>query len=199
MTKRQILLLISDRYNQALNMAFQLHQQQARKGTNIPYISHLQSVAAIVWKNGGSEDEAIAALLHDAAEDQGGLKTLELIKNTFGVNVSKIVAECSDTFDDPKPEWLKRKQDYINALRIHSDSARLVSASDKLDNIRDILAGYAEEGEIFWNLFSGSRDQIVWYYRSLCEIYLNQGPKKLGIEILANLHALEQQIKTNNN
>lgn len=190
--------MISERYNQALRMAFDLHQKQTRKGTNIPYISHLESVAAIVWKNGGTEDEAIAALLHDAAEDQGGLPTLQLIRDTFGTNVASIVEHCSDTFETPKPDWQIRKETYIKALPKHSDSVRLVSAADKLDNIRDILAGYSQEGEVFWQKFSGSRDQIVWYYKSLCDIYLKQGPKNIGAEIQACLTALEQRIALGN-
>lgn len=185
---------ISERYNQALNMAFTLHQKQLRKGTDIPYISHLESVAAIVWKHNGSEDEAIAALLHDAAEDQGGLATLELIRLTFGDNVATIVAECSDTFEDPKPDWQPRKQKYIDELVKHSKSARLVSAADKLDNIRDIVAGYTEQGESFWDKFSGTRDQILWYYRSACAIYLKHGPQTLGRQIQNNINILESLV-----
>jgi (p)ppGpp synthase/HD superfamily hydrolase len=156
-------LAFTERYYQALNMALTLHQKQMRKGTNIPYISHLESVAAIVWKNNGTETEAIAALLHDAAEDQGGLPTLKLIRDTFGTEVAKIVEDCSDTFEDPKPDWLTRKQKYITELPTHSNSARLVSAADKLDNIRDIVAGYMRDGETFWDRFNGSREQILWY------------------------------------
>jgi (p)ppGpp synthase/HD superfamily hydrolase len=188
-------VIISDRYKDALQFAFDLHQQQTRKGSSIPYLSHLESVASIVWKNGGSETEAIAALLHDAAEDQGGLKTLKLIEEKFGKEVAQIVANCSDTFEMPKPEWKKRKQDYIDALPQHSSSTLLVSAADKLDNIRDLNRDYDVLGEKMWARFSGTRDQTLWYYRTLAAIYIKHGPTNLGKDILAQLDLLETKIK----
>lgn len=190
-------VIITDRYKQAMDFAFDLHKTQTRKGSSIPYLSHLEAVASIVWKNGGTETEAIAALLHDAAEDQGGLATLKLIEGKFGKEVAKIVADCSDTFEDPKPEWQTRKQNYINALSNHSASTRLVSAADKLDNLRDLTREYNELGEDLWARFTGTREQTLWYYRSLGKIYLKHGPITLGKEVLAQLSILESQIKAN--
>ena len=156
-------------------------------------------MAAIVWKNGGTETEAIAALLHDAAEDQGGMATLERIKYEFGTEVANIVANCSDTLETPKPSWVTRKQNYIDALPQYSDSTRLVSAADKLDNLRDLTSEYGQFGEKMWEKFSGTRDQTVWYYRSLIEIYMKYGPQRLGQEVKAQLDLLEHQFTINNN
>lgn len=188
-------MTISKRYMRALEFAFTLHFQQTRKGTDIPYLSHLESVAAIVWKYGGSEDEAIAALLHDAAEDQGGLATLQIIKEQFGSSVADIVGNCSDTFEAIKPEWLLRKETYIKNLPRHDPATLLVSAADKLDNIRDLNREYDELGETLWDKFNGTKEQTLWYYRRLAEVYLNFGPKALGKEILQQLDLLEIKCK----
>ena len=188
-------VIITERYKQALGLAFDLHQKQTRKGSSIPYLSHLESVAAIVWKNGGTETEAIAALLHDAAEDQGGLATLKRIEDQFGKEIADIVANCSDTFEEPKPEWKTRKQNYIDALPKHSASTLLVSAADKLDNVRDLTREYAEFGESLWARFTGTKEQTLWYYRTLGEIYIKHEPRSLGQEILAQLDILETNIR----
>ncbi len=188
-------VIITDRYNQALKYAFELHKDQQRKGTSIPYLSHLESVAAIVWKNGGTENEAIAALLHDAAEDQGGIKTLDEIRSKFGEDVAQIVADCSDTFEAKKPDWQTRKQLYIDAMPHHAYSSRLVSAADKLDNLRDINREYDQMGEKVWSKFKGTKAQTIWYYRSLGEIFVQYGPTNLGKEILAQVASLESKAK----
>lgn len=137
--------------------------------------------------------------MHDAAEDQGGMATLERIKYEFGTEVANIVANCSDTLETPKPSWVTRKQNYINALPQYSDSTRLVSAADKLDNLRDLTSEYGQFGEKMWEKFSGTRDQTVWYYRSLIEIYMKYGPQRLGQEVKAQLDLLEHQFTINNN
>src|SRR5919201_1172658 len=124
-----------------LAFAVDLHREQARKATGIPYVAHLLGTAALVLTFGGDEDQAIAALLHDAAEDQGGKPTLERIRRHFGERVADIVDACTDTYADPKPEWLQRKKDYIARIPAKSAEARLVSAADKLDNARAILMG----------------------------------------------------------
>ncbi len=188
-------VIITNRYQEALQFAYELHHQQTRKGSSIPYLSHLEGVASIVWKNGGTETEAIAALLHDAAEDQGGLATLKRIESKFGKEVAQIVADCSDTFEEKKPDWLTRKQNYINSLPNHSPSTLLVSAADKLDNIRDINREYDEVGEELWSKFTGTKEQTIWYYRSLAEIYVKHGPKNIGKEILVQLALLEAKMK----
>src|SRR5829696_6570189 len=124
-----------------------------RKGTNIPYVTHLLAVAAIVGENGGTEDEVIAALLHDAVEDQGGAATRDEIRRRFGDSVTTIVEGTSDTDVVPKPPWRERKQSYINHVGEAPRSVRLVSAADKLHNARSILVDLRAEGEAAWRRF----------------------------------------------
>ena len=108
--------MLTKRFDDAFHYAHSLHHNQTRKGTSIPYISHLMSVAALVIEHGGSEDQAIAALLHDAAEDQGGAETLAEIRKRFGDSVADIVSDCTDSWTDPKPDWLPRKEAYLASL-----------------------------------------------------------------------------------
>ena len=159
------------RFQRAFLMADRLHRAQFRKGTSVPYVSHLLAVAGIVMENGGDEDEVIAAFLHDSAEDQGGETTLVEIRDCFGDRVAGIVAECSDTFEEPKPPWKERKIAYIARLSAVSGSTLLVSCADKLHNARAILADYRVHGEDLWNRFRGGRDGTLWYYRALCDRY----------------------------
>lgn len=184
-------VIITDRYLQALQFTYDLHKQQLRKGGSIPYLSHLEAVASIVWKNKGTETEAIAALLHDAAEDQGGIATLNLIRQKFGNEVAQIVADCSDSFDEIKADWLTRKQNYINAMASHSASSRLVAAADKLDNLRDMNREYTEMGDKMWSKFKGTKQQTIWYYKTLGEIFVRVGPANIGHEILDQVALLE--------
>jgi (p)ppGpp synthase/HD superfamily hydrolase len=149
--------------------AFKLHRDQYRKGTRVPYITHLLAVAAIVGENGGTENEVVAALLHDAPEDQGGEATLEDIRARFGDEVAEIVAGCTDTYEDPKPPWRERKENYVAHLAGASDSVRLVSAADKLHNARTVLADYRALGENLWDRFNGGREGTLWYYRAIVE------------------------------
>ena len=164
---------LGPRFSEALVLAAALHRQQARKGNDIPYVAHLLAVCAIVLEHGGGEDEAIAALLHDAAEDQGGEPTLELIGGLFGPKVREIVAECSDTFEQPKPAWRRRKEDYIAKLQGDevSRSALLVSAADKLHNLSATVNDLRTQGVQFWTRFNSTREEQIWYYRALAEIY----------------------------
>jgi GTP pyrophosphokinase len=163
---------LSPRFGDALVYAGQLHRDQARKGTQIPYVSHLLAVTAIVLENGGTEDEAIAALLHDAVEDQGGAATREAIRTRFGENVAAIVDGCTDADMIPKPPWRKRKEDYVAHIPCASRSVRLVSAADKLHNARAILADYHKEDEKLWGRFNGGREGTLWYYRALADAFL---------------------------
>jgi GTP pyrophosphokinase len=135
-----------------------LHAGQTRKRTDRPYIGHLLGVTALVLENGGDEDEAIAALLHDAVEDQGGVITLEAIRRKFGDRVARIVEGCTDSFTTPKPPWRQRKEDYLARLRTALPDVRLVSAADKLNNAREILRDYRTEGEAVWARFNGGKD-----------------------------------------
>ena len=163
---------LTNRFEQALVYASRLHNKQIRKGSNVPYISHLLSVTALVLEDGGDEDEAIAALLHDAVEDQGGQATREVIFDMFGAKVTEIVDGCSDTATTPKPPWLKRKQQYIDNLRGASASIRKVSLADKLHNARSILRDLSQEGEETWGKFKGGRGGTLWYYQTLLQLFL---------------------------
>jgi (p)ppGpp synthase/HD superfamily hydrolase len=163
--------MLSERYDAALVFAHQLHRHQKRKGTEIPYISHLLSVSALVLEHGGTEDQAIAALLHDAVEDQGGDAIRQEIRRRFGNHVAAIVDDCTDTDQIPKPPWRARKEAYLAHLRTIPDTSRLVSLADKVHNARTILADYRAVGEALWSRFEGGREGTLWYYRSLVEIF----------------------------
>jgi len=162
---------LSNRFEQALVFATQLHANQTRKGSDIPYISHLLTVAALVLEDGGDEDEAIAALLHDAIEDQGGLETREKILQQFGPSVTAIVDGCTESVTQPKPHWRDRKLKYLELMHHASDSVLRVSMADKLHNARSILANWYREGDAVWQKFHGGKAGTLWFYRSLLQIY----------------------------
>jgi (p)ppGpp synthase/HD superfamily hydrolase len=186
---------VSPRFHDALAYASTLHAKQARKGTQIPYVAHLLAVASIVMESGGTEDEAIAALLHDAAEDQGGEKTVEEIRSRFGDTVAHIVAECSDTFADPKPEWSKRKRDYIERLLTADQSTLLVSAADKLHNARATLRDLREHGTSVWERFSATPGQTRANYRALVGAYEEATQDKRRTAIVRELRELVDQMQ----
>jgi (p)ppGpp synthase/HD superfamily hydrolase len=174
---------LSSRFEEALTFATRLHAGQCRKSTTIPYVAHLLGVASLVLEAGGDEDEAIAALLHDAVEDQGGEATLEEIRRRFGETVAAIVDGCSDTTTVPKPPWRARKEAYIAHLREASASECLVSAADKLHNARTILADYRVLGEVLWERFNGGKEGTLWYYRALVETFRAASPTPLVEEL----------------
>jgi (p)ppGpp synthase/HD superfamily hydrolase len=163
----------SNTFGNALAFAAKLHGKQTRKGSDTPYISHLLAVTAIALDHGATEDEAIAAVLHDAVEDQGGQATLEEIRRRFGDQVASIVAACSDTDESPKPPWRERKEAYVARLRTEPYSVRLVVAADKLHNVRDVLRSYRIHGDDLWSHFKGGRDGTIWYYGAVVDA-LNQ-------------------------
>ena len=173
----------STRFEEALIFATRLHAGQVRKGTNTPYIAHLLAVTSLVLEYGGDEDEAIAALLHDAVEDQGGQATLDEIRRRFGDRVAEIVVGCTDAWTTPKPPWRERKEAYLAHLPQASASVRLVSAADKLHNARSILDDYRALGESLWSRFNGGKEGTLWYYRSLVEIFRAAGPFPLAEEL----------------
>ena len=162
---------LSPRYRDALTFAFDLHRTQERKGSGVPYFAHLVGVSSLALECGGDEDEAIGALLHDAAEDQGGRQILSDIGARFGERVATIVEGCSDAVDDPKPPWRQRKEAYLRHLRMADRSVQLVSACDKLYNARTILADYRTQAEGLWTRFSGGRDGVLWYYEQLAQVF----------------------------
>jgi len=171
---------LGSRFQDALHLAADLHARQVRKGTRIPYLAHLLAVASLALENGADEDTAIAALLHDAVEDQGGAATLGVIRERFGDRVARIVAECSDTDTVPKPPWRERKEAYVAHLP-HADAAtRLVSACDKLHNARSILEDLRRNGLSVFERFKGGKDGTLWYYRTLVEIFRRTGSPRRG-------------------
>ncbi len=184
--------MLSERYDAALVFAHQLHRHQKRKGTEIPYISHLLSVSALVLEHGGTEDQAIAALLHDAVEDQGGDAIRQEIRNRFGEDVAAIVDACTDTDQTPKPPWRARKEAYLAHLRTTPDTARLVSLADKVHNARTILADYRAVGEALWSRFEGGREGTLWYYRCLVEIFAAGPCRSLANELERTVAELER-------
>jgi (p)ppGpp synthase/HD superfamily hydrolase len=168
-------LPLGPRFVEALAYAARVHEGQPRKGTEVPYVSHVLGVCAIVLEEGGGEDEAIAALLHDAVEDGGGLPVLEDIRRRFGERVADIVLACTDTDETPKPPWKRRKEHYIAHLRTAGRDSRRVSCADKLYNARSILRDYRNEREELWNRFNASSDEVLWYYRELVEVFRPDG------------------------
>jgi (p)ppGpp synthase/HD superfamily hydrolase len=174
---------LSSKFDQALQYAAAIHREQIRKGTEIPYLAHLLGVASIALEHGANEDEAIGALLHDAAEDAGGLARIEDIRRNFGDAVAAIVEGCTDSVVVPKPPWRKRKEDYIAHLPSASPSVRLVSASDKLHNARAILSDYRQHGEALWSRFTGRREGTLWYYRSLVKAFAAADQNPLAEEL----------------
>lgn len=176
-------MTLSARFEEALILAVRWHAGQVRKETAIPYIAHLLGVASLVLEQGAGEDEAIAALLHDAVEDQGGEVILDEIRARFGDGVAEIVAGCTDAWTTPKPPWRERKEAYIAHLRQASASVRLVSAADKLHNARAILADYRALGEALWSRFNGGKEGTLWYYRALVETLQAADPTPLVEEL----------------
>ena len=175
-------------------MASRLHATQKRKGTEIPYIAHLMSVAALVIEDGGDEDEAIAGLLHDAVEDQGGRETLEEICRRFGERVAGIVYGCTDAETLPKPPWLERKKRYVDHIRIAPPEVRRVSSADKLHNARAILADFRHEGNRLWERFDGGRDGTLWYYRALVQAFQAAGASPIVEELDRVVTELERLV-----
>jgi (p)ppGpp synthase/HD superfamily hydrolase len=163
--------LLSSRFSDALAFANKLHAGQVRKGTTIPYVAHLLAVSALVLEAGGDEDEAIAALLHDAVEDQGGLKTLGIIQKRFGERVASIVENCTDAYTDPKPPWRDRKETYLENLSQAPTDVLRVSLADKLHNARSIYRDLQENGVEIFSKFRGGQSGTLWYYYELLEIF----------------------------
>jgi (p)ppGpp synthase/HD superfamily hydrolase len=187
--------MLTERFDQALVYASAVHRGHKRKGTEIPYLSHLMSVSALVLEAGGDEDMAIAALLHDAAEDCGGQARLDDIRVQFGGRVAQIVEACSDSLTaDPeaKAHWVKRKTAYLKKLKTcEDDGVLLVGCADKLHNARAILTDYRTVGERVWERF-GSKEggktpgMIVGYYSALSEVFL---------KLLGPLHPLARELE----
>ena len=176
-------IILTDRFREAIDYAFNLHKDQKRKGTKIPYFAHLLGVTSLVLEHGGGEDEAIAAMLHDAVEDQGGLDTLAKIKDRFGERVAFLVWSLTYSHEIPKPDWKIRKKNYISHLSKAPDEVRLVSLADKLHNARSILLSLQVDGEETWLRFSGGKNGTLWYYDSLVDVFSATGDDVMTKEL----------------
>ena len=171
------LIPLSSRFSEALRGAADLHAKQLRKGTTIPYIAHLLGVASIALHHGADEDEAIAALLHDAIEDAprdlGANWVRNWLRFRFGDRVLSIVEGCTDADVSPKPPWLVRKEAYIARVPKEPASVVLVSAADKLHNAGAILSDYRELGDKLWKRFNpdAGKAGTIGYYRGLVTAY----------------------------
>jgi (p)ppGpp synthase/HD superfamily hydrolase len=189
--------MLGERFRDALVYAAEAHEGQRRKDGEVPYAAHLLGVTASVLEEGGGEDEAVAALLHDVVEDQGGRPRLDDVRNRFGERVARLVEECSDWVDEPKPPWKQRKERYIERLRTeHDDAAVLVSLADKLYNSRAIVRDlkFADDQRTVWDRFSRDRDCQLWYYRSLVEAFRTRLPARhrLFVKLEAAVDELER-------
>jgi len=184
--------IFSKRFIAALSYAAKLHARQIRKRTERPYIGHLLGVAAIVIEYGGDEDLAIAALLHDAVEDQGGLPRLREIQRKFGKRVAHIVDGCTDAYTEPKAPWLERKRAYIARVAGEGPEVCLVSAADKLSNARETLYEVRTHGDSVYERFAGKKTGTLWYYRELLRAFHRAGKHPLIEELDRVVTELEQ-------
>ncbi|MGQ9504206.1 MAG: HD domain-containing protein [Thermogutta sp.] len=182
---------ITPRFDDALQFAVTLHRHQRRKVNDAPYIGHLLRVCGIVMEYGGTEDEAIAALLHDALEDQNRLGLAEEILRRFGPTVLAIVRACSDTEVEPKPAWRERKENFLRQLHTANAAVRLVQAADKLDNVSMLLGQYRVFGPEIWKKFSGGREGTLWYYRRVVEILRSASENPLILELAKRVEELK--------
>lgn len=182
---------LSDRFHQALTLAFDLHGRDARKGGKIPYISHLLSVCVLVQQDGGDEDEAIAALLHDALEDKPDRITREQIRAQFGEKVLEIIELCTDTPSDftggEKPVWRVRKEAYLAHLRTSTPDMLRITLADKVDNARSIHADLQSVGSDLWSRFNAGREEQFWYYHSVAQALRDTGLKSPLLDELDDL------------
>ena len=189
--------VVGKRFREALVWAAELHEEQRRKGGNVPYVAHLIGVAAIVLEHGGDEDQAIGALLHDALEDQAHRMSPNEIRARFGERVERIVEACTD--GDPQEQrdrdharWIARKEKYIAEVATKPVEALLVSMADKLYNARAILEDYREIGETLWPRFTTGRDGTLWYYRSLLAVFKPRAENRLWHELDRTVAEIER-------
>ncbi len=187
--------MLGPRFPEALVYAERLHHGQCRKGTEVPYVSHLLAVAALVLESGGSEDEAIAALLHDALEDCPGLTSSEDIARRFGPDVAATVEACSDTTVHPKPPWRERKKAYLKHLHEEATASALrVTAADKLHNTAAMVRDYRREGEALWQRFNAGPEDQLWYLREVADV-LSERDAPLAADVGQVVQELEALVK----
>lgn len=191
----QMLITLSDKLSDAFRLAHELHRGQVRKGSGVPYISHLLAVCAYVLEDGGTEEQAVAALLHDAVEDQGGQATLDLIHSRFGATVADIVEICTDSCCIPKPPWRARKQAFLSSLASAPPEAVRVIAADKLHNLGTIHRDYLSAGDEVWRRFKGGKKGTLWYYHELAEFFNSQELTGLTARYLDEYEAFTTSIR----
>jgi (p)ppGpp synthase/HD superfamily hydrolase len=175
------MVALTERFTDALVYATRLHATQTRKGKPTPYIAHLLGVTALVLEDGGDETEAIAALLHDALEDQPEKTSPEEIQQRFGAEVLNLILACTDTPPDykggPKPPWKERKEKYLAHLRAtNSREVLQLAMADKLHNLRDLVADYRVDGDKVWGRFNAGKEKQLWLYQSLLDIFEKKFP-----------------------
>ena len=175
----------------AAAFALRIHGAQTRKGSAVPYISHLLGVASLVLEHGGDEEQAIAGLLHDAVEDQDAHQ-LDIIRDRFGARVAAIVAGCTDADTLPKPPWRARKEAYIAHLEHAGPDVWLVSCADKLHNARAIGTDLRTHGQAVYDRFRGGRDGTLWYYGTLSEVFTRLMPGALAAELAQAVREMER-------
>jgi GTP pyrophosphokinase len=193
--KRGNAVKLGPRFLKAFLFAVEKHAGQVRKASTTPYIAHLMGVASLALEFGGDEDISIAALLHDVVEDCGGAAMLREVKRRFGTRVAKIVDGCTDSDTFPKPPWRERKENYLRHLKSADADTRLVSAADKLNNVRSILSDYRVVGESIWERFNGRREGTLWYYRALLKEFQRGKPNRLVREFELAVRELEARAK----
>lgn len=182
---------LSDRVDRAMLLAADLHRFQSRKADEVPYLAHLWSVAALVAEQGGDEDEIVAALLHDAVEDQGGRATLERIRSEFGERIARIVLECSDALDSPKPPWRERKEAHLARCESAGPGVLRVLLADKIHNARSLLMELRRNGPAAFEMFHGGKEGTLWYYRRLVDLFRRRTPGLWAEELASVVEQIE--------
>ena len=188
---------LSPLFYRAINHVTDLHNGQVRKGSDTPYVSHLFGVASIVLDFGGDEEQAIAALFHDAIEDQGNKITLDEIEETYGARVRKIVSECTEVEGQEgvaKPPWKDRKDAYIAAMTKKSEDTLLVACADKLHNLLSMAEDYKALGEELWSKFKGGKDGTFWFNEKLSDIFNDRLDNPIAAEYAKRLVKFKQHV-----
>ena len=185
---------LTSRFDEAFRYAHEVHAEQVRKGSHTPYVGHLMGVSSIVLEDGGTEDEAIAALLHDAAEDHGGRARLDEIRARFGDAVAKIVEDCTDSWNTPKQPWIERKREYIKHAHNLPASSLRVSAADKVHNAYAILRDLRNTGEQVWTRFNAPADDVIAYYESLVRAFRASGGGPLVTELERIVKGIQREM-----
>ena len=180
----------SDRVAAAMDLMCTLHRDQQRKGSEVPYITHPMAVAALTGEYGGDEEQFIAALLHDAVEDQGGQETLALIRERFGDTVAGYVWACSDSDGHPKPPWRERKEKHVGAAAAAPAQVKLILAADKLHNAQCILRDLRTQGKGLWGRFKGEREGTLWYYGAMLRALASDWEHPILLELHRAVDAL---------